>query len=401
MDDGRHVVVAGASFAGLGAAYVLRRQLGPSDTVTVISPGARFVFAPSLTWAALGSPRLHSSFALQPALEVKGIRFIRSHVRSIDVTEHTVRTEEEQLHFDRLVIATGGRPDTQAVPGLAGEFQTASWIVGEESAMEAWDVLRRVRDEPGPIVLGSAQGAGYLSAMYEVALALDTSLRRAGIRDRVPLTFVTAEPYLGHLGFGQTALRPKLERLFAERDIATHVDTEIRRIERHKVSLSNADPLDAAAIVIMPPFTTVADVAKTAGLTDGSGMIPVTREYRHVELEHIYAAGVASYFPEPVPPLGRARAPQTGYLSLHMGRAAGMNAAASLGRGEPASRTLPHVLDVRVLDGGSAGVAIASRGDDRLHNAALRLPGGVAHRLKGAIERYLVWRLRTGRIDLP
>ena len=33
-------------------------------------------------------------------------------------------------------------------------------------------------------------------------MIVSTDLRRRGIRDKVPMTFVTAEPYIGHLGLG-------------------------------------------------------------------------------------------------------------------------------------------------------------------------------------------------------
>jgi sulfide:quinone oxidoreductase len=33
-------------------------------------------------------------------------------------------------------------------------------------------------------------------------MMLDKELRSREIRDRVPMTFVTAEPYVGHLGLG-------------------------------------------------------------------------------------------------------------------------------------------------------------------------------------------------------
>jgi hypothetical protein len=59
------------------------------------------------------------------------------------------------------------------------------------------------------------------------------------------------------------------------------------------------------------------------------------------------------------------------------------------------------VLDLRVLDGGDVGLLLASRGRTTLHHTAQRLPGRSAHYLKAAIERYLLWRLRTGRVNLP
>jgi sulfide:quinone oxidoreductase len=394
----RHVVVAGASFAGLGAAYTLRERLRPEDRVTVIAPNESFVFAPSLVWAALGRSNASSRFALEPALRRKNIEFIHSGVREVDAAGHTLRTDSDQVSYEKLVIATGGRPDTSAIPGLAGEFRAASWIVNENSAMEARNVLRQLFNQPGPLVIGAAQGASYISAAYELALALDAALRREGLRERVPITFVTAEPFLGHLGFGQTAARDRLQKLFSRRNIETRVGVEIKQVQADGVKLSNCETVVADAIVVMPPLTGAVEIWKSSGLTDETGMIKVTPQYRHLEHPDIYASGVASYFSEPIQPLGYAHPPHTGYLSLRSGVLAGENVAASLDCGEAPERVLPRTIDVRVLDGGTVGLVLRSRGDETLHNRAMVLPGWAGHRLKGAIERYLVWQLRTGRM---
>ena len=351
--NGRHVVVVGGSFAGLGAAYTVRERLGPADRVTLVSDLGHFVFAPSLVRVALGQRLPHSSFELDSALAAKGVDFVRSHVREVRADAHTVVTDSGEMRYDRLVIATGGRPDTSAIPGLAGEFRAASWIVGEDSAMEARNAVRALLADPGPLVIGAAQGASYISAAYELALGLDAMLRREGRREQVPITFVTAEPYLGHLGFGQTAARPKIEKLFAERNIEPRVGVGIDHLSRHEVALSGGEPFPAKTSIIMPPFTGAVDIWKSAQLTDQSGLIPVTPQYRHVEHPDIYAAGVASYFAEPVPPLGYGRPPHTGYLSLHSGRITGQNVAASLGSGQPASRALPYYYSVSYVGGGS------------------------------------------------
>jgi sulfide:quinone oxidoreductase len=398
---GRSIVVAGGSFAGLGAAYTLRERLRPEDRITVVSPSDHFVFTPSLVWAAFGAPVLNSSFNLDAALASKGIAFRRASIEEVRVDEHVVRTEKEEIPYDRLIIATGGRPDAQSVPGLAGEFQAASWIVGEASAMDARNVLRRLFASPGPVIVGAAQGAGYISAAYELALALDAELRKRGLRDQVPMTFVTAEPYPGHLGFGQTAARQSLETIFAERSIPVIPDVTIERVEPDSVRLSSGHLLDASTVIIMPPFTGAVSIWKSARLTDESGLIPVTDQYRHVDHLDVYAAGVASYFRDPVEPLHQHHAPETGYLALRMGKAAGQSVAASLGSGAPASRPLPYVFDVRVIDGLTSGLLLTSRGTTRVKNTATRLPGRSAHFLKELIERYLLWRLRSGRMDLP
>jgi NADPH-dependent 2,4-dienoyl-CoA reductase/sulfur reductase-like enzyme len=400
-ENGRHVVIAGGSFAGLGAAYTLRNRLHPNDRVTVVSPSDQFVFAPSLVWAALGRPLVQSTFALEPALKAKGIGFVRSPVWSVRPADRTVQTDGGHLTYDRLVIATGGHPDSVTIPGLAGESRAASWVVGEDSATEARTVLRRLTDSPGPLVVGAAQGASYISGAYELALALHLALRYDGIREQVPMTFVTVEPYLGELGFGQSAAREKLELLFQERGIATHTGVWIDRIQPGSVTLSTGKTLEAAAAIIMPPFTGSLDIWQSAKLTSEDGLIAVDDHYRHVHFPDIYAVGVASHFSQPVAPLGSARPPHTGYLSLHMGRIAGVNVAASLDCGLPAERPLPERLDIRILDGGDAGLLLTSQGKTRLHHNARRLPGSLAHYLKSAVERYLIWRLRTGRMNLP
>jgi sulfide:quinone oxidoreductase len=51
-------------------------------------------------------------------------------------------------------------------------------------------------------VVGAVQGASCFGPAYEFAMIMDTDLRRRKIRDKVPMTFVTAEPYIGHLGLG-------------------------------------------------------------------------------------------------------------------------------------------------------------------------------------------------------
>ncbi len=54
--------------------------------------------------------------------------------------------------------------------------------------------------KPGPIITGAVQGASCFGPAYEYTFILETELRRRKIRDKVPMTFVTAEPYIGHLG---------------------------------------------------------------------------------------------------------------------------------------------------------------------------------------------------------
>ena len=53
-----------------------------------------------------------------------------------------------------------------------------------------------------PVVIGAAQGASCFGPAYEFAMIVDADLRKRKLRDRVPMTFVTSEPYIGHMGLG-------------------------------------------------------------------------------------------------------------------------------------------------------------------------------------------------------
>lgn len=397
--EATHVVVVGGGFAGLGAAYTLRKRLPESDRVTVVAPSPFFIFTPSLIWTPFSRTVADASFELGPALAEMGIEFIASYVRGVDVAHNTLTTDEGELRFDRLVITTGGRPDAGRIPGLAGEFRSASWIVGEDSAMDVANVFDRLVESPGPLVVGSAPDASYYSAAYELALLIDQELRRRTIREQVPMTFVTAEPFIGDLGFGQTAARPVLERLLAQRDIATRTGVGIDRISPTEVTLSTGEVLPVSASIIMPPLTGSVDIWKSARLTEGHGFVPIDHTYRHVRFPQVYAAGIAARFDEPVAPLGTIRPPHTGYLSTQMGRIAAENLAADLGYGSPAPRTFPNLLDFRIIDGGSAGAVLTSRGEERLQHTAQELTGTAAHELKESAEQFLIWRLRTGHVD--
>ena len=63
-------------------------------------------------------------------------------------------------------------------------------------------------------------------------MIVSTDLRRRSIRHKVPMTFVTAEPYIGHLGLGGVGdTKGMLESAFRDRDIKwiTNAKTDRRR----------------------------------------------------------------------------------------------------------------------------------------------------------------------------
>ena len=97
------------------------------------------------------------------------------------------------------MIATGPELAFDEIAGLGPEGNTQS-ICHVDHAAQAKEAFECSLANPGPVVIGAVQGASCFGPAYEFAFILDTALRDAKLRDRVPMTFVTSEPYIGHLG---------------------------------------------------------------------------------------------------------------------------------------------------------------------------------------------------------
>src|SRR5690606_14108764 len=111
----------------------------------------------------------------------------------------------------------------------AGHTQSICQVDDAEKARTAVEALVR---QPGPVVVGAVEGASCYGPAYEFAFILDTALRRAKVRDRVPMTFATSEPYIGHLGLdGVGDTKSLLESAMRERHIKWITNAKVDRVE--------------------------------------------------------------------------------------------------------------------------------------------------------------------------
>lgn len=398
------IVVLGGSFAGLTAAFDLKRELGDNADVTVVDKKEQFVFIPSLIWVPMGwrDPK-DITFPLAPALEGRGIHFRRDTVAAIDPDTNTVRVANGTIPYDYLVVALGPHVAYGEVPGVGPEpvGHTVS-ICTLEHAMEArraWDELLR---NPGPVIIGATQKAGCFGAAYEFLFNVEHGLRKAHVRDRVPVTLISSEPYPGHFGIGGLGSATELtEKFFKRLDIEGIFNVAMEKVTADGVHLSDGRFVPGKFKMIIPAFTGTEAVRNSPGLADERGFIPVNNQYRHVHYPNIFAAGVAIAVkpPEATPiPIG---VPKTGYMSEVMARVASKNIVADLT--DEAHVELPFSeIDAKcILDAGNMGVLMFA---DRVfgpRNREILIPGPWSHWAKVAFERYFLWKMRTGHTELP
>ena len=400
-----HIVVLGAGIGGLPFAYEMRDKCRPDDRITVVSKGGTFHFVPSNPWVAV-QWRKRAAIELEVAtalarrdIAFKGCGALRVHPErnEVELVDGTV------LAYDALVIATGPKLAFDEVEGTGPGGYTQS-ICHVDHAVAAGREWERLVANPGPIVVGAVQGASCFGPAYEFAFIMDTDLRRRRIRDRVPMTFVTAEPYIGHLGLGGVGdSKSLLESALRERHIKWICNARVTRVEAGKAFVTEHDDngqprkeheLPFAYSMLLPAFRGVDAVAGIEGLVNPRGFVLIDEFQRNPTYPNVYAVGVCVAIPPvevtPVP----TGAPKTGYMIESMVTATVANVRAQLDGREPSARATWNA--VCLADFGDSGVAFVALPQMPPRNVNWFAEGRWVHLAKVAFERYFMRKMRKG-----
>lgn len=397
------IVVLGGSFAGLTAAFELKRKLKEKVQITVVSRTDKFWFIPSLIWIPFGRKKAEDiSFDLKPALERKRIAFLHEAAVKILPEQNRVITENGELDYDYLVIATGPSYNYELIPGLGpkkGFTQSVCNIQEAEEAKEAWENFLKY---PGDIVVGGTQFASCFGAAYEVIFNIEHALRKAKIRKKVNLTYITAEPFLSHFGIGgMWGAKPMIEAFFKLRRIHAITNAVIKEVRPGEVVLEDGRIVPFKYAIIIPPFLGADVIRNSDGIGNEKGFVEVDEYYRHKRYPNIFAAGVAVVVPSPGPtpiPIG---VPKTGYMSEVMARYAVKNIVADITGGVHKPKPFEKITPLCIMDAGDMEVLIMGTNmfPPRKFNALIPNPFG--DWVKQLFEPFYLWKMRTGRAWLP
>jgi sulfide:quinone oxidoreductase len=395
------VVVIGAGLGGLPAAYELRNALPREHQITLISNQPKFTFVPSLPWVGLGLKSLDQiQLDLAKIVPRHGIEFIHAAVTAIDPKSRQITMNDRTLDYDYAVIATGPELALDTIPGLGPEGGYTQSVCNPHHAVLAGAAWEKFLADPGPIVVGAAPGASCFGPAYEFAFLIHHVLKRKGLRSQVPITFITSEPYAGHLGIGGMANSRWLMRKFmAAREIELMENTAISHFESDAVHLADGRKIPSKYTMVLPPFRGPRFLREAPGLTDAKGFVPVLPTYRHPDFESIYAVGVITQLKavEQTPiPTG---APKVGLMSEEMALAVAHNIALELGvtSGSQLKPTLQAVCFADFGDTGALFLADPLLPDEAGHrHRALTHNGIWVSWMKAGFERYFLTKMRLG-----
>ncbi|WP_315905317.1 NAD(P)/FAD-dependent oxidoreductase [Vibrio fluvialis] len=402
----KRTIVIGAGLGGMSACYELRQKLPADHEVMLINEGSEFHFIPSNPWVALGErTKEQVILELSPYVDKFGIPFNTSGVTAIDAQSHSLSTGDgQQYRYDYLVICSGPKLAFEAVPGSGPENGYTQSICTVDHAVKAYQALQQLVDNPGPVIVGAMQGASCFGPAYEYILSLESHLRKLRIRDKVPMTFVTSEPYIGHMGLGGVGdSKALMEHEFRERGIkwicnarVTQFEADVAHIEelnrKAEVDFEHALPFSMA--MFLPPFKGSAAIAAVPDLCNPKGFVMTDEYQRSPVYDNIFAAGVCVAIPplEQTPvPVG---APKTGFMIESMTTAIVENIL-SLERGE-AMHTKPTLNAVCLADMGDKGAAFVALPQNPPRNTNWTGMGQWVHLAKIAFEKYFLYKVKKG-----
>ncbi len=324
----KHVLIAGGGIAGLEAMLALSNLSPELTDVELLSSEPEFVYRPLLVAEPFGVSKALRLDLAQVAEET-GSRYTRGTVVSIQPEVKTVETAEaETVPYDFLLVAIGAGP-VDAVPGGL-TFGSDEERSGFPEVLAAFG--RRGNER---IVFVVPPGVSWSIAAYELAL-LTAAERDARRLHGTEILLVTHEDAPLEV-FGRSAATLVASRL-SDADVSLRTGADADRVVDGRLHLKSGEKLDPGAVVALPALR----VPAVPGLPQrNGGFVQTDVSMRVAGLEHVWAAGDATWFPV-----------KQGGLAAQQADAAARGIAASSGA-YVASEAFEPVLRAALITGGA------------------------------------------------
>lgn len=413
------IVVVGSSTGGLPMAYDIRKHLGKEHTVKVVNALDEFNFVPSNPWVAVGWRKPEDiSFKLEPHLVRKGIEFYHQTVTKLEPEQNKLTLNDgSEISYDYLILSTGPYLAFEEIEGFGPKSEGGNTVsvCTTHHASEAFDEWEKFCESPGPIIVGAVQGASCYGPAYEFAMIMETELRKRKIRPQVPMTFVTSEPYIGHLGLnGVGDSKGLLEAEMRQRHINWICNAKVTKIEEGTMYVdehnNRGDVIDQHELpfkysMMLPAFKgtkflqDMVDPDNAGGpLVNPRGFVKVDQYSRNPTYHNIYALGVGIA----IPPVDTScpvavGTPKTGLMIESMVTAICHNIEENLKGNDPIEE--PTWNTVCLADMGDTGAAFVALPQIPPRNLTWAKRGKWVHLAKIAFEKYFIRNMKAGNSE--
>ncbi len=357
-----HIVIAGSGFASCTAIRTLRKE-GFQGKITVIAPKAELFYFPSLIWVPAGKRHLDDLIVpLQAFYQRHQVNYVKGHVTGIDKEQKILKTDNNDIAYDALIIASGGRY-MRKLPGIENACIVCA----------GWDDTKQFSDrlaalKSGTIAFGFAGNPKEPSAMrggpvFEFLFGVDTLLRQQGRRDKFELVFFSPAPRPGQR-LGDKAV----ERILGEmkkRSVTTYLGSKMKQFSATGIETESSQ-FNADLILFIPGMTGPAWAAESGLALSEGGFFKGTKTTAVEGEEFIYVAGDAGSFPGPD------WKPKQAHMADLQAEAAAKNCISVLNQ-QPATATFKTEL-ICIIDSLNNGSLVYRAQDSWLKSFMMKMP---------------------------
>lgn len=406
-----HIVIIGHGISGLTAALQLKKLIADEDWVTVISSDRFAVVKSALPYVSMGLRDLKDvQVDLKPLFNKFNIKYKFAEVSELHPERRVVvLAGGQRIPFDYLVVSDGMVPAWDHIPGLNRSHDMVHSVMNVDEAMRAELEFQDFLLSPGPLTVACAPGSVDYQSAYQYVMNVDRVLRRYRLRDKVPIRFVTAEPYLGHLGVGGIGNSNRLfEGEFRSRQIQWTCNAAIDRVDNKAFHIVHFDDdgnqrgrklLETKFGILWPAMRAAPYITNVEGLTDRSGLIHTNKFLQSNLYRNIFAIGEvvaqdvlheSSLEPTPM----ETGQPCSDFLRESMTSTVAGNLAEILCRRYPCYE--PTGNGFFMIDYGDRGAAFLAVPQRPPRNVDRVIQGRFVHVVQRAMERYHLRKLRAG-----
>lgn len=286
------IVILGAGISGHTAARYLNKWIGKQHEIVVVSPNAQWNWVPSNIWVGVGQMTEEQvTVDLAEAYRKTRIQFRQAKGVSIHpqgdaadarpyvTIEYTLPAkagQEERIHYDYLINATGPKLNFGATEGLGPDHGHTVSVCTPSHAFEANQKLQQNIDalkkgERRTFVIGTGHGmCTCQGAAFEYVYNIDHVLREAGVREQGRIIWLSNEYELGDFGIGGVHIKRGgyvtngktfAESLMVERGIEWITRAHVKKVEAGKIHYELLDgsfhELEFDFSMLIPPFAGV------------------------------------------------------------------------------------------------------------------------------------------------
>lgn len=315
------IVILGAGISGHTVARYLSKWVSKKHEVCVVSPKAKWNWIPSNVWVGCGEMKKEQvTFELAPVYKKAGVKFFQAKALSvhpegdgsrarpfvrIEYTDTARNGQSEDLEYDFLVNATGPKLNFDGTPGLGPEkgytTSVCTWEHAEEANHRLQDCIAAMKKgERRRFVIGTGHGmCTCQGAAFEYLFNVDHALRRAGVRDKGEITWISNEYELGDFGMGGVHItrggyvtngKVFAESLMVERGVSWITRAAVNKIEPDKLYYETLDgsegELDFDFAMLIPPFAGVGLKAFDKGGADITGDVFAPNGFMKVDADY-------------------------------------------------------------------------------------------------------------------